>query len=76
MDPEFQLQPHFLQKVPSLWVVLGLQLSQGSVYELWCHNNQAQTNLTFNLGTTYQTTYSIPTSHHLHQKELLAQKAV
>ena len=41
----------FFWKVPSLWVVLGQQLSQGFLYELWCHNNQAQTNLTYNLGT-------------------------
>ena len=34
-------------KNPSLWVVVG-QLSRDSVYELWCHNNQAHLTLPTN----------------------------
>ena len=50
--------PNIVCQFPYLWVVLG-QLSWASVYGLWCHNNQAQPNLAYNLGTTYHTTYNI-----------------
>ena len=44
----------------------------GAIYELWCHNNQGQPTLTYNLGTTYHTTYNIHIYYHLHGKELFA----
>ena len=31
------------------------------VYELWCHNNQAQPNPTYSLDATCHTTYNLPT---------------
>ena len=35
-------------------------------------NKEAQSYLTYNLGTTYHTAYSIHTYHHIHGKGLFA----
>ena len=66
----------FFCKVPSLWVVMG-QMLRVTMYELWYHNNQAQSKLIYNLGPpTMPSTTCIPTYNHLHGKELFAWKLV
>ena len=67
--------PSFFLQILSLWVVLRL-LSRGPMYELWYHNNQDKPILTYNLCTTYHTTYNIHTYHHLHGEELFKWKFV
>ena len=75
MDPKLELgtiPQHFLKSSISVGVG-GSGTAVTKFYnELWCHNNRAQPNLTYNVGATYHTTYNIHTYHHLHRKAMFA----
>ena len=61
MDSKLQLQPQHFFWQNAIYVDGAGTAVMGSIYELWCHNDQGQRNLAYNLNTTYHTTYKVHT---------------